>query len=59
MSMWLQDPRRQGNFAASVKAILPITSLGTLAASGVFREFPPWISRESRRAPLTDGICEA
>jgi hypothetical protein len=41
MSIWLRERLWQGNFAASVKAILPITGLGVLAAPDQFRVVPP------------------
>jgi hypothetical protein len=41
MSIWLQERLCQGNFAASVKAILPITGLWVPATPGQFRVTSP------------------
>jgi hypothetical protein len=41
MSTWLRECQCQGNFAASVKAILPIPSLAVPTDPGLFRAFPP------------------
>jgi len=40
MSRRLREGLCQGNFAASVKAILPITRWGVLAVPGRFRVLP-------------------